>query len=152
MGNPVVRKGDTVVADSPSFPGTAMPIPAVFIPPVIGNLNGSGGFTACGQLVCLPKDVEDLEVPASYTAGPYTVTPGTGKVKFKLTEGHKTKKTKTKGEFIVINNGSPLDYEFSVDTPALGPTGTQPPQDPNKKYLGKAHFQCIIMFKPVTAG
>ncbi|MGX8904667.1 hypothetical protein ACR820_05320 [Streptomyces netropsis] len=100
MGNPVVRKGDTAVAVSPSFPGNVMPIPAVFIPPAIGNLNGSGGFTACGRLVCLPKDVEGLEVPSFI--GPYTVTPGTGKVKFKLTEGHKVKKTKTKGEFIVI--------------------------------------------------
>ncbi|MFJ4806747.1 hypothetical protein [Streptomyces murinus] len=147
MGKPVVRTGDKIVALPPN-----LPIPAVFMGPVIGNLNGSGGFTACGEPVCLPKDVEDLEVPATYTVGPYTQTPGSGKVKFKLAGGHTTKKTKTKGEFIVVNDGTPLDFEFNVDVGAAGPPGTQPPTDQNKKYFGKANFQCIPMPKPVTAG
>ncbi|MGW7578578.1 hypothetical protein [Streptomyces sp. NPDC054765] len=154
MGHPVVRKGDKITVPPPTTPV------ALWAGPVEVTLDGSGGFRAAGQPVCLARDIEQMspEVEAGYTAPavpPGFTVPGKGKIKFKLAPGHKAAKTKTKDEPVVIDNGALLTYEFTPDpgseaTTPPGPSGVQ--KDPTLKYTGQATLLCMPMSERVTAG
>ncbi|WP_274919592.1 hypothetical protein [Streptomyces sp. WZ-12] len=154
MGNLVVRKGDKI-----NVPVPTMPLVPTWVTPVIVTLDGTGGFSAGGQVVCIPQDIENIspETVAQYNA-PATLgapsAPGSGKIKFTLAAGHKARQTNTKGNPVVVNDNSPMSYTFTPDTPAqfIPPGGTNPVADPTPVYSGQATFQLNPMPKPVNAG
>ncbi|MFE3584437.1 hypothetical protein [Streptomyces vinaceus] len=138
----------------PNPPGTPPTAGTLTSPPQVVISKGSARFTAEGQTACLPDDIESMEFPATYAAAPPYTVPGAGTVKFKLRDGHKTKKTSSAGKPVVIYSG-PLDYELTVKTPAQMPNPAVPPTppmllDPMGTYTGIANF-AVVVSKPVTA-
>lgn len=142
MGHPVVRKDDQIKTPPPQ--GAFWVLPFVFV-----QLDGSGGFTVGGKSVCLPNDIEGLEQSTSYYTATYSAVHGNGKIQFTLAAGHRAAKTKTKGQPVVVNDGTPLTYRFRVERPAQDPMDVP---DSVLMYTGTATFQCVTMPKPVTAG
>ncbi|MEU6328581.1 hypothetical protein ABZ851_15095 [Streptomyces sp. NPDC047049] len=143
MPYPVVRGGDQIRA-APS-PGTLfLPVPFLLV-----TLTGTGEFTACGQKVCVPSDIEGLSVQASYIRPPTFPNAGSGTIRFTLAPTHKTIRSHTKhGRPIVIDDGAKLTYTYVVATRASGNTGT----DPAPPTSGSADFQRRPMPAPVRAG